>query len=81
MDVVAVALVALALGTVAYGLSTREWWAMVCDRCGRSLEGEAYAGPVRRWFATEGVMSVIAERSGWAEGLCPDCQREADDVR
>ena len=78
MDVVGVALVALALGTLAYAASTREWWGMVCDGCGRSLEGESFVGPPRRWFSQEGVMSVVAARNGWVEGLCPDCQRKEE---
>lgn len=51
---------------------------LACAGCGRSLTGESFCGPPRDWFATEGVLSVVAHRAGWVEGLCPDCQSDAD---
>lgn len=50
--------------------------AMDCPRCGTSLMAEAFSGPPRLWFASEGVLSVIAARNGWADGLCPECQED-----
>jgi hypothetical protein len=51
---------------------------MDCQSCGVSLMAEAFAGPPRIWWATEGVLSVIAARHGWAEGVCPECQEDRD---
>lgn len=54
---------------------------LACAGCGRSLEGESFCGPPRRWFATEGVLSVVAHRAGWVEGRCPHCIEEDRDER
>lgn len=55
--------------------------ALACADCGRPLLGESFCGPPRDWFHTEGVMSVVAHRAGWSEGLCPTCQKEDDRER
>lgn len=46
-----------------------------CSGCGATLKGESFAGPARDWFHTEGILSVVATRQGWIEGVCPGCQR------
>jgi hypothetical protein len=46
---------------------------MACEGCGVALLREQHAGLPTPWFATEGVMSVLAAAAGWADGYCPDC--------
>lgn len=50
---------------------------LACAGCGRLLLHEQHALPPTAWFATEGVLSIVATRSGWRADRCPDCQ--ADD--
>ena len=80
MDVAAVLLFALAVGTATHwAAGTREWWTKMCDRCGRTLEAEGFHG-LRSWFATEGIASVVAARNGWSrDGLCPTCRRSLEE--
>lgn len=51
---------------------------LACAGCGRVLLREQHAYLPTAWFATEGVLSVTAARSGWADDRCPDCQIDHD---
>lgn len=49
---------------------------LACAGCGLMLLHEQHAALPTPWFATEGVLSVVAARSGWSADRCPDCQQE-----
>ena len=50
--------------------------AMDCKVCGTSLMAEAFAGPPRVWFATAQMLTLLAERFGWRDGVCRECQED-----
>ena len=52
---------------------------LACSGCGRLLLREQHHGLPTAWFATEGVMSVIAAAAGWVDGVCRDCQEGSDE--